>query len=91
MFDNYGREAAAYLPEIKISGIKNPVFQVIDESQNEILYSVRKKGNTFRPKVFKEGIYTLVVGNPDEDKMKTIHGIKSIPQNQDKKLKINFK
>jgi len=42
---NYGRAAAAYLPEINVSGMTDPVVQVVDESNGEIVYTIRKVFN----------------------------------------------
>lgn len=50
--DNYGRKAKGYLPEIRVSGIVDPVIQVFDETDNEVLYTLRIKGSSFTPKVF---------------------------------------
>jgi hypothetical protein len=70
--DNYGRKAMAYLPEIQVSGMENPVVQVISESTGEIVYTVRIQGSRFRPKVFKDGTYTVKVGeHPDNMKIYT--------------------
>lgn len=66
--DNYGREAVAYLPELKVEGAGNPVIQIINESNNEVEYTLRIKGNKFRPKVFKEGFYTIRVFDRTYDK-----------------------
>ncbi len=49
-------------PLININGQTNPVVQIIDESGNEIVYTLRIRGNRFRPKVFKKGSYTIKVG-----------------------------
>ncbi|NVK51929.1 MAG: alkaline phosphatase D family protein [Flavobacteriaceae bacterium] len=60
---NYGRKAASYLPELRINGVENPIVQVIDETINEILYTIRINGKTFKPKVFnKSHTYTLKIG-----------------------------
>ena len=59
-FDNYGRKAIAYLPEIT-SETPDPVVQVVDEQTGEVVYTVRIKGATFRPKVFRQGPYTVRV------------------------------
>jgi hypothetical protein len=76
--DNYGRKAVAYLPVVKIEGSPQPpVIQVIDESSKEVIYTIRAKGNTFKPKVFKSGSYTIKVGEPGTDKMKTISGVQT--------------
>ena len=72
--DNYGREAIAYLPEIRVTGIDNPVIQIIYEPTGEIVYTVRTQVNQFQPKVFKDGIYTIKIGE-QPDKMKTFSGI----------------
>ena len=76
--DNYGRKAVAYLPQLKITGMVNPVVQVINEKNNEIEYSLRVKGESWQPKVFEKGTYTLKIGDPDLDKWKIIEHIQSV-------------
>jgi hypothetical protein len=52
--------------------MENPVVQVIYESTGEIVYTVRIQGNRFRPKVFKDGTYTVKIGDqPDNMKIYT--------------------
>lgn len=70
--DNYGREAIAWLPEIQCNKA-NPVVQVVDEYLNEVVYTLRIQGNHWRPKVFKEGQYTIkVVSETEEQVFKNI-------------------
>ena len=83
--DNYGRRAAAYLPTLKISGVEDPVVQVIDESDGQIVYTLRIKGRVFRPKVFRKGKYTVKVGDQD-DRMKELKGIEALAPNVKKEL-----
>lgn len=60
--ENYGRKAVGYLPELNVSGIVNPVVQVIDETDSEILYTIRIKGQKFIPKVFHQNHqYTIKI------------------------------
>jgi hypothetical protein len=59
--DNYGRKAVAHLPTIKVKGKQNPVIKVIDEATGEWIYALRINGDTFQPKVFKKGSYTVEV------------------------------
>jgi len=74
--DNYGRKAVAYLPEIIIDGIKNPVLYIINEENDEILYAIRLNSNKFIPKVFKAGVsYQVKVGEPDTNVWQTRSGI----------------
>jgi len=75
-FDNYGREAVGYLPTIKVTGLEDPVVQVIDEKNDEIVYTVRIDGTEFRPMVFHEGKYTVRIGEAGE-KMKRFTGVPS--------------
>ncbi len=77
--DNYGRKAAAHLPTIKIGDMTDPVVQVIDQENGEIVYTVRINGTSFRPKVFKAGTYTIKVGELGTEKMKVLSDVKSIP------------
>ena len=88
--DNYGRKAAAYLPTITVRGMRNPVVQVIDESNDEIIYTLRINGTSFKPKVFKKGKYTIKVGEPGTDKMKTLEGVQSLPPDKTKKIRVRL-
>jgi len=84
--DNYARRPKAYLPTLEISGKTNPVVQVIDEADGEVVYTLRIKGSTFRPMVFKTGTYTIKVG--PQDAPKVIKGVKSIGLKESKTLKV---
>lgn len=76
-YDNYGRTPYAYLPDIEVSDHPNAVVQVINETTNEIEYTLRIKGQQFRPPVFQKGKYTVRVGEPDRDIWKEIKGIRT--------------
>lgn len=71
MEDNYGRRAVAWLPEIRVSGMENPVVEVTDEADGELVYALRIRGRSFRPKVFRPGTYTVRVGAPETGNVKT--------------------
>ncbi len=88
--DNYRRKAVAWLPTIQVEGMANPVIQVIDEPSGEMVYTIRAMSNTWRPKVFREGSYTLKVGEPDTDQMKTLKSIQSVPSESRKRIKVSF-
>jgi hypothetical protein len=83
--DNYGREAIAYLPAIRVSGMENPVVQVIYVPSGEIVYTVRMKGNRFQPKVFKDGEYTIKIGE-QPDNLKTLSGLDAMEDIKDEKV-----
>ena len=63
--DNYGRKAGAWLPELHIEGMEDPVVQVIEQESGEVVYTLRLPGQEFQPKVFAPGLYTVRVGEPD--------------------------
>jgi len=88
--DNYGRKAAAYLPTIEVAGMTDPVVQVIDEADSQIVYTLRIRGKTYRPKVFKKGAYTVKVGEQGTDKWKTLTGIEALDAGDRKTLKVDF-
>jgi phosphodiesterase/alkaline phosphatase D-like protein len=88
--DNYNRKAIAYLSEIEVIGMNDPVVQVIDELNGEIIYTLRIKGASFRPKVFKNGIYKIKVGEPKTEKFKTIEHLQSIQESVSKTVKVEF-
>ncbi len=85
--ENYGRDAVAHLPTIEVSGLTNPIVQVIDEADGKIVYTLRVKGLTFRPKVFRNGPHTIKVGSQEDGNMKTLKGVKPA---KDGVLKVAF-
>jgi len=88
--DNYGRKALAYLPEFVVQGMDLPVIQISDESSGEIVYTIRMQGNSFHPKVFKEGLYTVVIGEPGTKRIKSFKGIASIGETAQDSIAVVF-
>jgi phosphodiesterase/alkaline phosphatase D-like protein len=88
--DNYGRKAAGWLPMINVSGQTCPIVQVIDEESSEVVYTLRIKGTSFQPKVFKAGTYTVRIGEPGTEKMKTLSGLRPMPQEKCQTIEVNF-
>ncbi|MCF7974046.1 MAG: hypothetical protein K9N55_09550 [Phycisphaerae bacterium] len=84
--DNYGRMPLAYLPALNIKGQTNPVVQIVDESNNDVVYTLRILGQSFSPKVFHEGTYTIKVGEGDH--IKTFDSVKSIPSKNGKTIEV---
>ncbi len=88
--DNFGKEAVAYLPEIVVEGITNPVIQVIDETNKDIVYTLRINGNRFRHKVFREGKYTIKVSDPDKGLEKVLKEVASVSKDSDEQIIVKF-
>jgi hypothetical protein len=64
---NDGRKHHAQLPPVKLDGIPRPVVQVIAETTGEILYTVRAVRDTFTPRVYAPGKYTVKAGKDRPD------------------------
>lgn len=73
--DNYGRKPLAYLPEIEVSGVENPVIEVTDQKTNVLEYIVRIKGTFFHPMVFSTDSYKVKIGEPERDRWKVLEGL----------------
>ncbi|MBT8044053.1 MAG: metallophosphoesterase [Verrucomicrobiae bacterium] len=84
--DNYARKAFAYLRPIHVTGIKNPLVQVLREPQGELVYAIRIKGQHFTPKVFEAGTYTLRVG--EGENIKEFKGLK--PEAKGDQIEVKF-
>ena len=79
--DNDGRRPVGYLPTLRIRGPEDPVVQVIDEADGEIVYTLRIRGREFRPKVFRQGTFTVKVGEQG-GKMKDFRGVRPLAPEQ---------
>ena len=90
MEENYGRAATAYLPTIEIAGGTNPVLQVIEEAQGELLYALRIHGTSYQPRVFSGGTYTIRIGNQDQNEMQEFTGIEATTEEQAGTLTVNI-
>jgi hypothetical protein len=91
MEDNYGRKARAWLPVFTATGLERPpVIQVIDEQNNEIVYTLRCRESRYQPKVFGYGTYSVRIGEPGTDQMKTISGIRAGAMDQKDEIPVAF-
>ena len=62
MEENDGRAVVGHLPELVFDNATDPVVQVIDRSNAEVLYTIRIQGDRFRPPVFGPGKYSVKAG-----------------------------
>ncbi|QDT65453.1 alkaline phosphatase D family protein [Calycomorphotria hydatis] len=88
--ENYGRQAVAWLPTIVVEGRTDPVLQVIDEESGELVYALRVSGTQFQPHVFKEGVYTVRVGEQPGE-MIVIKGLEATKEKTEQGLQVKFK
>ncbi len=90
MEDNYGREAYGYLPTIEVKAMTDAVVQVIDQADNEIVYTLRIKGTVFSPRIFRGGKYTVKVGEPDEGNIRVIKDILPLQKGESRTIEVVF-
>ncbi len=60
-----GLAAARFSLEKVTSEVADPVVQVSDQATGEVAYTLRIQGREFVPKVWKAGVYTVKVFDPD--------------------------
>lgn len=75
MTDNYGRKPTGFLPNVRVQGMTDPVIQVVDEATKEVVYTLRVKGDQFRPMVFSSGPFTIRVGEPGTDQVNEFRAV----------------
>jgi hypothetical protein len=71
MQENDGRKVFGHLREVVVRGPTDPVVQVINEADRDILYTMRIQGSRFRPHVYGPGTYTVKVGRNKPDAWST--------------------
>lgn len=69
--------AAWELDAINTPEVHDPVVQVQDESNGEVVYTLRIQGTSFTPKVRKPGIYTVLAYDPDGSYKKVQSGVRA--------------
>ena len=89
--DNYGKKAGAWLPEIRIAGIDNPVVQIFSQQTGEMVYALRINGRSFQPKVFAAGLYTVKIGEPDSSTWEEVRDVQANPSMAITSLDVNFR
>ena len=77
--DNGFPRSGPALPQAGDPTVKNPVLQVIDQSDNQVVYTWRMTGTTFTPRVFKPGVYTVRLFDPDGKFEKVFKDQKTMP------------
>jgi hypothetical protein len=53
--------------------------QVVGESDGEVLYTIRIRGDRFTPRVFASGRYTVRVVRPDTEALLLFPGLEPTP------------
>ncbi|MDX1700272.1 MAG: alkaline phosphatase D family protein [Melioribacteraceae bacterium] len=75
--DNFASRQTEFLPRLIVNNYDGPIVQVIDESNNEIVYTKRILGKSFDPPLIKRGTYTIRVGELGTHKEKVFKNINS--------------
>jgi hypothetical protein len=89
MLDNYGRDATLFLPELRVDGISGIVVQIVHEQTKEIVYTLRIPGESFRPKVFAPGTYTVRTSMGGEN-WREFRGLTAGSNSVDDVIRIDF-
>jgi len=87
--DNGLAHPAAYLPTLNVSGMNDPVVQVIAETNGEIVYTLRVSGSSFRPPVREASVYTVRVGELGTPRVRVFEHLAATPE-CDKAIAVEF-
>lgn len=76
--ENFGavNQSKLTLPSIEVSGIEDPVLEIIDQADNELVYTLRIKGRSYLPKVPRPGTYLVRIGSPEKGIWREREGIR---------------
>lgn len=81
--DNYGRKVAAWLPKLSVTGVENPVIEVIREDDGELIHIQRIVGGEYQPGVFDVGSFTVRISEPESGKTKELNGLRALARNEE--------
>jgi hypothetical protein len=81
--DGYGRQPVAFLPRIEVSGMEDPVVQVVQEASGAVVYTLRMLGTSFSPPVYVAGSYTVRVGELGTAQWREFSGVQAAAQPQE--------
>lgn len=68
------------LPPADTGGARNPVVQIVDEGNGELVYTLRIQGTEFTPTVGKAGSYTVRVTHPETGETAETTGQRAVKQ-----------
>ena len=89
--DNFLKNASWYLPELTFTGGESPVVQVINEQNDEVVYTLRVNGTKYLPRVLKKGNYTIIVSKDGSGKKNKIEHLAARKTPDARKLKVSLK
>jgi len=75
--DNYGRNAAAWLPAITLQAMTGPAVQILDADSGKVIYTLRVKGNQFHPKILETGAHNVHFREPGMSKIKVFERLRA--------------
>jgi hypothetical protein len=77
--DNFGRKRFGVLARVTApAGVTDPVVQVFDERNNELVYALRVQGESFEPFVFDDSVYTVRIGEPQSARWNSVKGLRPV-------------
>jgi hypothetical protein len=82
LLDNYGKKIVGHLPTVNVTGVQNPVIEVIDEANGELVYTLRATGQSFRPHVFAPGKYSVKVLDSETGKSSSLKNLEPATSGQ---------
>lgn len=75
--DNYARQPFGFLPPLNVEGAPQPLFEVTEQANGELLYAIRPAAG-FRLPVFASGKYSVRISDPDTGKSAALANLEPV-------------
>ncbi|MGS2737951.1 alkaline phosphatase D family protein [Sinomicrobium sp. M5D2P17] len=86
--DNYRPQSPYFLPKLKVKGLENPLFKVLNDREEPQLI-MRPGGTEFQPVMDRAGIYTVRILDSEGKTLKQLDGIEAIASFNERELEIS--
>ncbi len=89
--DGYGGEQTGWLPELRVTGIEDPVVRVMQEATGEVAYTLRIEGNRFSAPAHSPGPFRVGVGEPGTTRWIELEGLIPDPEGAAPPLEVHVR
>jgi hypothetical protein len=89
-YDDVFLAAPYFLPQVNIAGLTEPVVQVRHQASGEMVYTLRIRGISLKPKVFTNGLYQIRVGEPGTDQVKVFSELPATTTESERTIQVSF-
>ena len=86
--EGHGGTQVGWLPELRVSGLDDPVVRLVDEATGEVVYTLRMEGSRFSAPAYSPGPFKVGVGEPGTDRWVELRGVVPGPRGSASPLEV---